>query len=554
MTLKDFVNKKMASAEKVANAEGYPLQLNDCKKYKKMKQLEVYGNSYQDGTPSPENPIEVQHVGDKTINLFDVSKAENGALVSSNGKNDAMDNRARTNYIFLTAGDYVCSVGNGVRTGTNMQMYSEADENTWIDYVYGQRQMVNDRTFTSFTLPSDCYIRFVFIPVDETVTTNISAEFLKTCDVMLTKGSNRVSYEPYGKYKIPVTQRGINIFPENLVRKTNTTKGITVDYEGNGIFHIYGEFDNTNGSSVGFNNTMFDGLTLPIDLKAYYTMSAKVISGSCSHNVIPYLGTRDATTSASGKINWIDISIKPDTYESGSIFSKTVLGGYGASANATGIKRFWFYWYIGKTVLTVDMRIQVWLTKSSTRLPYEPYVEPVTTNIFLDEPLRIITNVATGTTQESFTDTIDFKNKKVNRRLYEYYIDGRYTPRLSGDTAIIDTAVTTNSTIWKSWQGHSNRFSRTSGLDGSSNPYILNVNASGPRLGIRNYTNIPGVTDLTTLKQWLTENPLTYVAQLTTPKEEPLDIELPKLNTRTTIIEVGTSLAPSNLSGKYIKR
>ena len=75
MLLRDFVNKKIASADKEASAEGVPLTLNNCKKYKKMRDLKVYGNCFQDGTPTPENPIEVQCVGEKSRNLFDISKS-----------------------------------------------------------------------------------------------------------------------------------------------------------------------------------------------------------------------------------------------------------------------------------------------------------------------------------------------------------------------------------------------------------------------------------------------------------------------------------------------
>jgi hypothetical protein len=48
--------------------------------------------------------------------------------------------------------------------------------------------------------------------------------------------------------------------------------------------------------------------------------------------------------------------------------------------------------------------------------------------------------------------------------------------------------------------------------------------------------------------------PLRFHYVLTTPTEEPLNIDLPKLNAKTTVIEVDTSLAPSNAYGKYIKK
>jgi hypothetical protein len=49
-------------------------------------------------------------------------------------------------------------------------------------------------------------------------------------------------------------------------------------------------------------------------------------------------------------------------------------------------------------------------------------------------------------------------------------------------------------------------------------------------------------------------NPVIFYYGLSEPFEEFITIELPKLTAKTTIIEVDTSLAPSNAYGKYIKR
>lgn len=542
MLLRDFVNKKMASADKEASAEGYPLQLDDCKKYKKMRQLEVYGNSYQDGTPSPDNPIEVQHIGDKTVNLFNPNAPKEQGYLMDDGS-----------VLYESAYPQMYCYTFDVKPDTTY-IINSIYTNIIVYVLYNSNMEYITRYYLDSNVTSSKEVVF---------TTTSDTAYIKICtnknraengEVYFNEG-NVLIKEPYGKYKIPVTQRGVNMFPENLIRKTNSSRGITVDYEGNGIFYIHGRFDNTDGSTISFNHTMFDGLNLPIDLKAYYTLHAKVISGSCSHRVLPYLGTRDATTAAGSKINWIDVPVQPGTYEEGSIFSKTRLGGYGASANATGIKQFWFWWSNDGKDITVDMRIQVWLTKSSTILPYEPYVEPVTTNIFLDEPLRNITNAYNGHIAEEYMDYIDFKNKKVHRRLHEYCFDGSISPQQTTDTICnIDIGIVAKSTTWQSWQGLSNRFSPTGYLTPYDEPFLCVANSIGSKISFRNFHMIPGVTDATTLKQWLTENPVTWVFPFATPKEEPLDIELPKLNTRTTIFEVGTNLAPSSLKGKYIKR
>ena len=63
-TLKNYVNWKLAHSDKTATAEGYPLVMENCKTNKRMKQLEVYGDCLQSQTPSPDNPSEIQSVGD----------------------------------------------------------------------------------------------------------------------------------------------------------------------------------------------------------------------------------------------------------------------------------------------------------------------------------------------------------------------------------------------------------------------------------------------------------------------------------------------------------
>ena len=68
LTLKDYVNWGITHCDKTGSAEGVPLVMEKCVKNKKMKQLEVYGNSIQNGTPSPENPIEVESVGELADN------------------------------------------------------------------------------------------------------------------------------------------------------------------------------------------------------------------------------------------------------------------------------------------------------------------------------------------------------------------------------------------------------------------------------------------------------------------------------------------------------
>ena len=86
-SLQNFVNWKLTHADKTAEASGYPLVMENCKVNKKMKQLEIYGNSFQDGTPTPETPIEVQSVGELVTDAADYNFGKYKIPVVTKGKN-----------------------------------------------------------------------------------------------------------------------------------------------------------------------------------------------------------------------------------------------------------------------------------------------------------------------------------------------------------------------------------------------------------------------------------------------------------------------------------
>lgn len=95
-SLQNFVNWKLTHADKVAEAEGYPLVMENCKANKKMKQLKVYGNSVQDGTPTPDEPIEVQSVGELVTDSVDINYGKYKIPIVQRGKNLLKPTRVST--------------------------------------------------------------------------------------------------------------------------------------------------------------------------------------------------------------------------------------------------------------------------------------------------------------------------------------------------------------------------------------------------------------------------------------------------------------------------
>lgn len=63
MLYKDYVERKVSNAIRINSAEGYPCVF-DNSKGRPLKDYKLYGNSIQDGTPNPDNPIEIHSVGD----------------------------------------------------------------------------------------------------------------------------------------------------------------------------------------------------------------------------------------------------------------------------------------------------------------------------------------------------------------------------------------------------------------------------------------------------------------------------------------------------------
>ena len=191
------------------------------------KPSKIYGESTQNGTPTPTNPVEIQSVGDKTNNLLDISDF-NVSFTDSYYIN------TKTDFILKPSTKYVLSfnykinsatadVKFGVGYGTNA--YSN-------DIVYSSDYLNQDsgRNTVEFTTPDDIgndkylAVRFARTRVSASVNVDISS-------IQLEEGSTATSYEPYG-YRIPITvsngteTKTTNIYLKEPLRKV----GDSADY------------------------------------------------------------------------------------------------------------------------------------------------------------------------------------------------------------------------------------------------------------------------------------------------------------------------------------
>lgn len=158
---------------------------------------------------------------------------------------------------------------------------------------------------------------------------------------------------------------GKNYLKDDAITKRTACNGITCEYEGDGIFHIYGTY---NGASDSIQLATSD-LNIPIDPDDYFTMTTRVISGEFPANYHPYIGV--GSDDVSNK-NWFSCYLTPDVQEGSLIYytsrAKDVL------AEANKLSRFWIYSY-NKDLLkyTIDARIQVWIERGKASTEYEPF-------------------------------------------------------------------------------------------------------------------------------------------------------------------------------------
>lgn len=213
---------------------------------------------------------------------------------------------------------------------------------------------------------------------------------------------------------VTVRLTGKNLLNDAKTYPTTSLRGITADYEGNGIFHVHGTFDTTaTDGGIQLATTWFN---VPVDPNQYYTFSVKLISGTIPLQVNPYIGTGSDEVDV---CNWFSVPIKPDMKvgEVWSAKSRTL----GIIEGADRIRRFWIYMYNGTLEeFTTDFRIQVWLEKGEMSTDYEPYIEKSITlnteNGLNGIPVSTGGNYTDENGQQWICDEVDFERGKLIRR------------------------------------------------------------------------------------------------------------------------------------------
>ncbi len=284
--------------------------------------------------------MQVGGVGDRTENLFDYSTVTTGYRITwSTGINQADPSAIMSDFIAVSNGIYRANVSvNLIGYDINKNYIGTYDPNNKIFRKdYGSK--------TTYYDIADNNVKFVKL-------LSFSATDTLSQNTMFCIGSTILEYEPYG-YKVPVVINGKNLLNTKL-STTQLGAGIT--------------FQKNDDGTVVLNGTPSSNFSL-LAFPVYLTAARYVLSG-CPENQDSTKLRCDLRDSQYATVGGFDIG-------NGVIISVNSPGNYffgirvGAGYNCNNLK---FYPMIRLTTIEDDT--------------YEPYHEPTTTNIYIDEPIE----------------------------------------------------------------------------------------------------------------------------------------------------------------------
>ena len=465
-----------------------------------LENYRVYGNSIQRGIPTPDNPVEIESVGDKTKNLFDLEEIFKDIATYENGyyKFDV----AKSYILYKNGIDFLTFKENTQYTfkikGYVKYKSSDKSSNWRIVFVYADGtksyKPLNYTTETEITYTSKfgATVNKVAIEYGYEGTVYIS-------QIQLEEGPTATEYEPYG-YKIPVTVSGKNLLNSSITEKT--LNGVTLKNE-NGKITL-------NGTCTESANFDMNYINLP---EGTYTLKANA-SGVPVNNYNALVQIWDKENDLSF---WIS--------------NKNALLSTTKTVKISG--KFLYRIRIEKGVTYDNLTLYPQLENGNTATEYEPYVEPITTNIYLDEPLRKIGNYA---------DYIDFKEKKVVRNIGKSILTGYeiWTQEARGDvyTVFSRKKLGKENAICSHYQLGTNIASPENSFIGRANNKAISF-----------YDAVNGNT-VDSWKSFLignNNNPLYVEYELEIPTEETKNLPTINALNGTNVLTVNTNVGVSNI-------
>lgn len=539
-----------------------------------------------DIVPTPDNPIEIESVGEKTKNLVDINT---DARLTYDGE-------AYVNNVWI-AQSISDANSTPLRLEANKTYYIHYELSTPIDdnaRIYFLDE--NGKRYEKYNRSTGAYLSwdYYLTPTSPIVRWGITGNWggtpagdLKLKNFIIAESKTPVSYEPYGKYRIPIIIS--QSLPEEYQKveyiESTGTQYLNINYKPNPktIFELDMQFkENANISSSSANN-FFIGTS--INENAKYTINFG--DGANEYNTIyywienPYDGRNIWSKTYSEIFNRSLMRLSNNNVEfldhTRSVEEKTttntgnlIIGGNANSSNIiVPFNRHNMKIYDLKIYENSDLKINLipcyrksdnviglydlvegkFYTNQGTGtfLKGNDLAETIEStetrivdkelNIYLDEPLRKIGDYA---------DYIDFKNKKVVRNIKELILNGSdaemwhvsYNASIkSGDKGYYASGVVSDykdrDKVLVNMVNVSKRWGNTNicFLDGDFNIEV-------------DETRFPTVRDL---KTYISTKNIIVNYTLATPTEETIDI--PSISTipYSDNIKIGTNIKPSKI-------
>ena len=468
--------------------------------------------------PTPDTPVEVKSVGDLTNNLIPFPYNSNNGhesngityTINTDGSVTANGTAIGTSSFYLIR-NQANILKSGVEytisgcTGGSPNTYEIRVQRTGTDYYR------TTNTSTTFTfaegLDMSAVSAYIVIRAGQVVD-NL------TFYPKIEEGLEATEYEPYG-YRIPIISRGKNLIPYPWV--SNSGDYFTIKNDG--------------------------GIEVNVDASEKYIDFNFHLSGTLKAGTYIYSGGHKnlllicGYTNSNNAPQWLVFSLNsPVTISKDINYTRMYL-----QINPNNEVKGTFY---------------IQLEKGTTATEYEPYVEPVTTNIYLDEPLRRI---------NGYSDYIDLSESRVVRKIAKTVLrnteiigEVKNKPYPYAFVVLGESGkAKKNNELCTHFRAQSDFSFR---VEGNNVFRVLNSESNNEtRIAFRLYLNGQIISDVTEVKNYAEEQynngtPVIFYYAVADGLETKEIIELPNIPTfkGTTVIDSNAEVIPSNAEIEYI--
>ena len=501
-------------------------------------------------SPNPEYPQEVESVGDKTSNIFSSYGVSTGGLNNpsadrrlSNTVGTTINSIDFTGEIIATQSQYpnitnpndynngYFNVGvNGLETGKKYTLICnfEIFENP---LAYTNQAILINGAYSIFGTVLDNRVKYIFewkkpagYENREFIEFRLAGRNMKFTNFMILEGEVS-DFQDYVKtgYKVPVNISGINLFDYSTILDAGK---IEIMDKKTGEF----KWKSTEGIPATYMKTK-------PNTRYRVTFKAKTMVEQTAIVAVYY---------KDGTVKGIETKSSPDGF--------TVADGLTLAGKSVDYVKFG-----GSGGLSIGSIFKgLMIVEEGTELDgYEPHLDE-TTNIYINEPLRKI---------GEYADYIDYKNKKVVRKIVEKVFDG--TENLRNITTlpypytfldIGELGLVTPDVCLCTHLQHQSDFSYLK--EGNNKFRVLNSTTNNKsRIVFRFYLNNSVVSDVDEVKALLSEyyntgKPMIVYYAHADGLEIEETIDIPEISTSkgTNIFDTKTNIKPSDIEINYWKQ